>query len=394
MVVPWSRAAEAASVRLPGQARCREPALPRRALVWEAQWVPVRLAHALLVALALLLTAAASASASSPPECWNADVAARPGLERAYSLPCWRMTSGEVVAGPSGGTLTQLEVDSAADEVRFHYEPDAGTTDDDAATLRLTGPAGSTDVTVAIDVVPLSQNSPPHCDPVDEAQRSDGADPVTLSFHVFCWDPDRDSMTVEGGGPGQHLDSPTVIAGGHNSVEAPFGATAPPPRTAPRTRRSGRPTTRARAPPTPPSGCGSARPSTGRPPAGRTPRSAPATRGRSTCVPARPAASGSSAPTRTPTWSPRASVRRPRAGGSPRSPPGTSSAGGGAPSGGSTGPTSRTRRRSRRTASRSSRPGAPELRTARRASRSRRPSRAPAGAAAAGRASAAPRARR
>jgi hypothetical protein len=92
---------------------------------------------------------------------------------------------------------------------------------DDAMDLLLTGPEGAGTRRVDIHVTPLTVNTAPSCEPMSDGRRSDGLAPVEFELYPLCWDAEHDGMRLEGGGPGEHLDSPMTVAGGHGSVSMP-----------------------------------------------------------------------------------------------------------------------------------------------------------------------------
>ena len=67
---------------------------------------------------------------------------------------------------------------------------------------------------VAIHVTPRAQNSAPQCQPASEARRTDGASAAVVELFVYCWDYENDTIVVDGGGPGEHLDGPRTLHGG------------------------------------------------------------------------------------------------------------------------------------------------------------------------------------
>ena len=157
------------------------------------------------VAVGGLLLTALPASAAEAPMCWNPDVWARPGITRTYELYCPRTDDVEVVSQPHDTRFEGLVLNQA---VRFRLTPAASAPEHDTLTLRLTGPGGTTDQVVAVTNVPLSVNTPPRCDPVSTAQRTNGLAPAAIEFHVWCTDDEHDEYTLYGNGPGTHPDAP------------------------------------------------------------------------------------------------------------------------------------------------------------------------------------------
>lgn len=170
--------------------------------------------------------AAAESCAEGPcavPRCNEPEVYARPGVNRAFAMACFYTDRFELVRGPEHGELTELRPrDDWYLGVEWRYEPNDDGSLADGFTIRLHGPGGAREHRVAIRIKPRSQNSPPQCYPVTASQRTDGLAPVTLDMHVDCWDPDYDEVTIEGGGPGTHLDSPKAMPGGTSGREVPW----------------------------------------------------------------------------------------------------------------------------------------------------------------------------
>jgi hypothetical protein len=145
------------------------------------------------------------------------------GIERPHQLRCERAWSAELAGAPA----------------------------EDAFTLRLKGPGGTVTQRVAIHVTPLAQNTAPQCQPATEAQRTDGTAPAVVALYVSCWDYEHGTLTIGGGGPGEHLDGPRTLPGGDGGgTDSRSGTTALRPPAARRPPRSGPPTTSARARPT------------------------------------------------------------------------------------------------------------------------------------------------
>ncbi len=169
----------------------------------------------LLLGSALLLGALpASAPAAATPECPMAEFWDRPGIERPHQLRCEKAWSATLAAGPAHGRLTGFAYDEDEQVATWRYRPDADAPAEDAFTLRLEGPQGTVTQRVAIHVTPRAQNTAPQCQPAAEAQRTDGAAPAVVALYLTCWDYEHDSFTVDGGGPGEHLDGPRAVAGG------------------------------------------------------------------------------------------------------------------------------------------------------------------------------------
>jgi hypothetical protein len=170
--------------------------------------------------LASLGALAAPAAAGGKPDCWNPEIFGRPGLERSYAMFCQRTDAVELARAPAHGRLTGLAWDGL--DATFRYTPDDDAPRMDGFALTVTGPNGTVTQEVSVFNVPLEENSAPICEPVQQALRTDGSAPAVLEMHIYCWDWDHDSMVLEGDGPGEHLDAPKRIVGGHNSIEVPW----------------------------------------------------------------------------------------------------------------------------------------------------------------------------
>ena len=144
------------------------------------------------------------------PETWD-----RPGIERPHELSCERATSAQLAAAPAHGHLTGLAFDVESQTAAWRYRPDADAPAEDSFTLRLEGPAGAVTKRVTVHVTPRAENTPPQCRPASAAQRTDGASPAVVALDLYCWDYENDTIVVDGGGPGEHLDGPLTIDGGN-----------------------------------------------------------------------------------------------------------------------------------------------------------------------------------
>jgi hypothetical protein len=173
-----------------------------------------RIVTTLLGSALLLCAFATSAFASATPECFAPETWDRPGIDRTHELDCHRAWGVELSRGPSHGRLSGFAFDEDAQTATWRYRADEDAPAGDSFELRLTGPGGTATQRVAIHVTPLSQNTPPQCQPASAAQRTDGAAPAVVSVDLYCWDYENDSFTIAGGGPGQHLDGPRTVRGG------------------------------------------------------------------------------------------------------------------------------------------------------------------------------------
>lgn len=170
-----------------------------------------------LVSLAAMVSPAAVAADDcdggqcAVPRCDPQSTYARPGVDRSFGLSCSYFEGATVAAAPEHGQLRDFRVEGG--EVRYRYTPAEGPTDD-AFTVRLTGNGMEREQRIPIVIVPRDRNSAPQCRSTAVAKRSDGTGPAEVEFQVDCWDPDHDEMTIEGGGPGVHLNSPMAMRGG------------------------------------------------------------------------------------------------------------------------------------------------------------------------------------
>jgi hypothetical protein len=176
--------------------------------------VATRIVSILLGSALLLGAVSATASAAATPECLMAEFWDRPGIERPHRLGCERAWTVELAAAPAHGRLTSFAYDAGAQVASWRYRPDADAPAEDAMTLRLEGPNGTVTQRVPIHVTPREQNTAPQCQPAAEAQRTDGSAPAVVETSLSCWDYEHDSFTLDGSGPGEHLDAPRSVAGG------------------------------------------------------------------------------------------------------------------------------------------------------------------------------------
>jgi hypothetical protein len=112
------------------------------------------LGFALLTLGALASSAAAAAAAAAAPECDTPETWDRPGLERRHELDCRRAWSVEPASTPAHGTLSGFAYDADTQVASWRYRADDGAPADDAFTIRLEGPNGTTTQRVAIHVTP------------------------------------------------------------------------------------------------------------------------------------------------------------------------------------------------------------------------------------------------
>ena len=144
------------------------------------------------------------------PESWD-----RPGIERPHELSCQRAWSVELAAGPAHGSLTGFAFDDDTQTATWRYRPDADAPAEDAfdAAPRA-APAAPPTQRVTVHVTPAPQNTAPQCRPASEARRTDGTGPAVVELDLSCWDYENDTIVLDGGGPGEHLDGPRTVAGG------------------------------------------------------------------------------------------------------------------------------------------------------------------------------------
>jgi hypothetical protein len=137
-------------------------------------------------------------------------------MKLTMTVSCEDLTGARLVDAPAGSSVT--DVTTWWHGFHFDIEPDERSARFVEATFELTGPAGVVEEVVDVEIVPLSENSPPICDGDSVLQRSDGTGPVEVYINPWCRDPDGDQFVMRGGPPGVHLDSPkTVLAGSSES---------------------------------------------------------------------------------------------------------------------------------------------------------------------------------
>ncbi|MFL5894784.1 MAG: hypothetical protein ACJ76Z_06675 [Thermoleophilaceae bacterium] len=155
------------------------------------------------------------------PACWQPQVRVRPAMSRVLSIYCSHVTGAALLTPPANGTVSDVSGDSYGLHFTMLADSDAPRTDQ--AVFRLTGYDNKTaDITVGVEVIPTSENSPPVCDGDHITQRSDGTGPVDVFMHPYCRDPDGDEFTIEGGGPGTHPRSPEAVAAGQGESNWPY----------------------------------------------------------------------------------------------------------------------------------------------------------------------------
>ncbi len=145
------------------------------------------------------------------PEFWD-----RPGVERPHELNCQRVSTAEVAERPRPRQPHRLRVRRReparhlalpprrrrAGRRRLHPPPRRPGRDRDPARRDPRRPARAE-----------------HRAPLRARRRRHSAraapPPPSSRFDLFCWDDENDTMVIDGGGPGQHLDAPQTIAGGN-----------------------------------------------------------------------------------------------------------------------------------------------------------------------------------
>lgn len=173
----------------------------------------LRLPAALATISCLALVGVGPAHAAEPV--CEGDVWSRPGLERTVEVRCLNASRVRVAEQPAHGTVTALGYNGWV--VAFRLVTSATAPARDQLVLELDGSSGSVEATVPIINVPLEQNTPPRCQPVNTARRTAGTGPEIVEFYPFCWDEEHDDFTLYGSGPGIHLDAPRLIRDGLGS---------------------------------------------------------------------------------------------------------------------------------------------------------------------------------
>jgi len=140
------------------------------------------------------------------PQCWPQAVRARPGLTRSFGVSCTNLESARLLQAPEHVSISNVE--GTAYALRFDARPDDSAGRFGEAVFEIAGNGKTAEVRVSIEVVPQSENTPPVCSGSPVQRRTDGATTVVLELPVSCWDNEWDEFTMEGGGPGVHLDSP------------------------------------------------------------------------------------------------------------------------------------------------------------------------------------------
>jgi hypothetical protein len=173
------------------------------------------------LALAFVLVAADPPSARAEgcgetscgvPSCSQPTVRERPGMTRPAFVQCRETTAASLVTPPALSQISNVTVEWSG--LHFDSRPDDDAPRWDEAVFKLDGPDGSIEQHVAIEVVPLSENSPPVCDGDQVTQRSDGRGPVEVYMTPYCRDPDNDDFVIRGGPPGVHTQSPKTVPAG------------------------------------------------------------------------------------------------------------------------------------------------------------------------------------
>lgn len=175
------------------------------------------------VVLALALGMPATASASScdeatgsgcgKPSCWSDRVKLRPDRTRSLRVYCYGAKDAKLKTPPAHSDITNVR-SVEYDGIHFDARPHEGAPRDDSMVLEIVGQEQSIDLHVAIEVIPLSENSAPVCYGGSYTQRTDGTGPVEISMWPGCNDNEGDGFTIEGGGPGVHPYSPKTMPAG------------------------------------------------------------------------------------------------------------------------------------------------------------------------------------
>jgi hypothetical protein len=165
-------------------------------------------------ALCLLLATSAWGGAGDLPACQQPTLRTRPDITRRIFISCTDVDSVRIVTPPAHSDISgawtygsfglTVDVTAGAGAPRF-----------DEAVFELTGPGGTVEQHVPVEVIPASENGPPVCHDSRVEQHTDGTERVSLWFEPNCSDPEGDDFVLEGAaGPGEHTQSPkTVMAG-------------------------------------------------------------------------------------------------------------------------------------------------------------------------------------
>lgn len=158
----------------------------------------------------------ATGSGCGKPSCWVDKVKLRPDRTRAIRLSCYNATDAKVKTAPAHSDISNVRTDYGG--VHFDARPHDGAPRDDSMVVEVVGHEQSIDLHVPIEVIPLSENTPPHCYDSSYTQRSEGTGPVEIFMWPWCPDNEGDSFTLEGGGPGVHPNSPQTVPAGESGA--------------------------------------------------------------------------------------------------------------------------------------------------------------------------------
>ena len=155
-------------------------------------------------------------TACGVPQCWEPTVHARPGMARVVRVGCWGATGAKLITPAAHAQISDVSTEWSGLKLTIRPREDAPRADQ--ATFEVAGHEGSVELTVSIEIKPLSENAAPVCEGDRKTQRSDGTGPVDLFLHPYCRDPDHDDFVMHGGGPGVHPEAPKYVPSGNGEA--------------------------------------------------------------------------------------------------------------------------------------------------------------------------------
>lgn len=177
-------------------------------------------ATTMLILLSLAGLPGKAAAVDADPNCWDPNASARPGLEFSVEVVCFDTHSADLSSVPDDVAISNISMEGH--RLYFDVEPDPDASGTAVAEFDLEGHGGSKLQEIAIEIKPVSENSPPRCTGDRESQRTDGTRRVEFYLHPHCWDPDDDPFVMRGGPVGTHPDSPHSVRGGTSEANWPY----------------------------------------------------------------------------------------------------------------------------------------------------------------------------